>query len=115
MTLNTTLQHVETGTDLRELINSSENVMVCCGRMGPMCLPVFAAMNQLQDSGDYDNVVFRDMHFDSPEAGIIRNLPQCSSFMGLPFTIYYKNGQVVKATSSIQSKDEIISILDGII
>jgi len=30
----------------------------------------------------------------------------------LPFVVYYKNGQVVKATSSIQSRDQITSILD---
>jgi thioredoxin 1 len=32
--------------------------------------------------------------------------------MGIPFTIYYKNGQVVKATTSIQSKAQITAILD---
>jgi thioredoxin 1 len=32
--------------------------------------------------------------------------------MGIPFTIYYKNGQVVKATTGIQSKEQITAILD---
>jgi thioredoxin 1 len=32
--------------------------------------------------------------------------------MGIPFTIYYKNGKVVQATSSIQTKDKITSILE---
>jgi thioredoxin 1 len=32
--------------------------------------------------------------------------------MGIPFTIYYKNGKVVKATSSIQSREQITAILD---
>jgi thioredoxin 1 len=32
--------------------------------------------------------------------------------MGIPFTIYYKNGKVVKATSSIQTKDQVKSILN---
>ncbi|MDP3442750.1 MAG: thioredoxin, partial [Ignavibacteria bacterium] len=31
---------------------------------------------------------------------------------GIPFVIYYKNGKVVKATSSIQSRDQVTSILD---
>jgi len=115
MTLDTNLKHVETGAAVTELISSSENVMVCCGRMGPMCLPVYESMEELQDSGDYNNVIFRDMLFDSPEAGVIRNLPECSSFRGLPFTVYYKNGKVAKATSSIQSKDQVTSILDEIV
>jgi thioredoxin 1 len=51
------------------------------------------------------------MLFDNPDAYVIRDLPECRGFMGLPFTVYFKNGKVVKATSSIQSKDQIEAIL----
>jgi len=111
MTLDTNLKHVETGADLETLINSSEHVMVCCGRMGPMCVPVYGAMEELQGSGEHDHIEFRDMLFDSPESSVIRSLPECASFRGLPFTVYYKNGKVVKATTSIQSKEQVSSIL----
>ena len=110
MVLPTNLKHVATANDLTEILQNNENVMVCCGRMGPMCLPVYDIMEELQD--EYTNVDFRDMLFDSPEAAIIRNLPESRSFMGLPFTIYYKNGKVVAATSSIQDRDQITEILD---
>lgn len=113
MTLPTNLKHVATAQELTELINEKENVMVCCGRMGPMCLPVYDVMKTLEDSGDYDHVEFRDMMFDSPEAAIIRNLPECSSFMGLPFVVYYKNGKVAKATTSIQNMDQVKGIIDA--
>jgi len=33
--------------------------------------------------------------------------------MGIPFTMYYKNGKLVKATSSIQSMTQVKSILDA--
>ncbi len=112
MTLPTNLKHVATAQELTELINEKENVMVCAGRMGPMCIPVYDIMKDLEDSGNYDHIEFRDMLFDSPEAAIIRNTPECSSFMGLPFTIYYKNGKIAKATTSIQNMDQIQSILD---
>jgi len=115
MTLDTNLKHIETGAALEELINSKENVMVCCGRMGPMCVPVYGAMEELENSGDYANVQFADMLFDIPEASIIRDLPECASFRGLPFTVYYKNGKVAKATTSIQSKDQVTSILSEIV
>ncbi|RKX75888.1 MAG: thioredoxin [Spirochaetes bacterium] len=111
MTLDTNLEHVTSASELDELIKSNENVMVCCGRMGPMCVPVYAAMESLRDSGDYDSVVFKDMLFDHPEAAVIRSLPECATFRGLPFTIYYKNGKVAKATSSIQDEDQVASIL----
>ncbi len=113
MTLQTNLQHLESAADVQKTIDENENVMICCGRMGPMCVPVYAIMEDLEKSGKYDNVVFRDMLFDHPEAAIIRNLPECRGFMGLPFTVYYKNGKVVKATSSIQNLDQILDILDS--
>lgn len=108
--LHTNLKHLISATEHAELISENENVMICCGRMGPMCIPVYAAMTELQH--EYNNIVFADMEFDIPEASVIRNTPECSGFMGLPFTVYYKKGQLVHATSSIQSKDQIVEILD---
>lgn len=108
--LNTKLKHLQTEEDIKDVINSNENVMICCGRMGPMCIPVYGHMMELEDK--YEHVQFRDMEFDIPGAAYIRDLPQCANFMGLPFTVYFKNGEVVEATSSIQSKDQVASILD---
>ncbi|MCF6367165.1 MAG: thioredoxin family protein [Bacteroidales bacterium] len=109
MVLNTNLEHVTTGADYNKIISENENVMICCGRMGPMCVPVYAVMEELRE--EYQNIKFCDMLFDNPEAHVIRNLPECAGFMGLPFTVYYKNGKVVKATSSIQTREQITEIL----
>ena len=108
--LHTNLQEVETASDLMKVIAENENVMVCCGRMGPMCIPVYDIMEELEE--DRTDIKFAVMSFDSPEAHVIRNAPECRGFMGLPFTMYYKNGQVVKATSSIQNMDQVTSVLD---
>jgi thioredoxin 1 len=112
MTLQTNLQHLVTAVDVQKLIDENENVMVCCGRMGPMCVPVYNIMEDLEKSGKYNHVKFADMLFDTPEAHIIRNLPECRGFMGLPFTVYYKNGRVTKATSSIQNLNQVLDVLD---
>lgn len=108
--LHTNLKHIMSADEHKKFIEENENVMICCGRMGPMCIPVYDAMEELQD--DYEHVKFADMAFDHPEAHVIRNAPEASGFMGLPFTMYYKNGKVVKATSSIQSPEQIKQILD---
>jgi thioredoxin 1 len=108
--LQTGLQEVETAAELEKVINENENVMVCCGRMGPMCLPVYDLMEELEE--DRTNVKFAVMAFDNPEAAIIRNAPESRGFMGLPFTMYYKNGKVAHATSSIQNMQQVTSILD---
>ncbi|HGY54481.1 MAG TPA: thioredoxin [Caldithrix abyssi] len=108
--LQTNLTHVLSEDDYNKILAENENVMICCGRMGPMCVPVYAAMEELEE--EYPHVKFADMEFDLPDAHVIRNLPECAGFMGLPFTVYYKNGKVVKATSSLQSMDQITEILD---
>ncbi len=108
--LDTNLKHWQTQADIEKAIQENENVMVCCGRMGPMCIPVYGIMEELEP--EYKHVQFFDMEFDTPDAAYIRNLPECQSFYGLPFTVYFKNGKVAAATSSIQSKDQITEILD---
>ena len=108
--LRTNLEHVTSDKEFEDLIESNENVMVCCGRMGPMCTPVYSAMENLKPK--YEKVAFRDMDFDSPVGNNIRSLPEVQGFMGLPFTVYFKNGKVAKATTSIQSPEQIKAILD---
>lgn len=108
--LYTNLKHINTADEHAKVINENENVMVICGRMGPMCIPVYGIAEELED--EYSHVKFYDMEFDNPHAQVIRSLPEVRGFMGIPFTIYYKNGKVVKATSSIQSREQITAILD---
>ena len=110
--LDTNLKHVESQEQADELLKNNVNVMICCGRMGPMCIPVYKIMEKLESK--YPQAQMRDMDFDIPVASFIRNLPECSSFMGLPFTIYFKNGKVIKATTSIQNEEEITDILDEV-
>ena len=105
MELQTRLAHIHSEDEFRQIIQEHDNVMICCGRMGPMCVPVYAAMEILQHH--YPQVKFCDMPFDHPEAHVIRNLPECSEFRGLPFTVYFRSGRVEKATTSIQSREEI--------
>jgi thioredoxin 1 len=108
--LFTNLRHLETDQDVRDALEKNENLMVSCERMGPMCVPVYAVMEELEKT--YTHVTFRDQDFDIPAASFIRNLPECASFMGLPFNVYFKNGKVAAATTSIQSREQIVEILD---
>lgn len=108
--LQTELKHIETVAEHKKFIEENENVMICCGRMGPMCLPVYDIMEELEE--EITHIKFADMDFDIPDAHVIRNTPETNGFMGLPFTMYYKNGKVVRATSSIQNMDQVKSILN---
>ena len=108
--LHTNLHEIETAEDLKKMQAEHPNLMVCGGRMGPMCIPVYDIMEELEE--EREDIKFAVMAFDNPEAEIIRNDPSCKGFMGLPFTMYYKNGKVVSATSSIQNRQQITKILD---
>lgn len=54
--LGTNLKHIKSVEEFNEVIESNENVMICCGRMGPMCLPVYDVMENLEDK--YEDVKF---------------------------------------------------------
>jgi len=75
-----------------------------------MCIPVYAVLSQLESG--YPHVRFYDQDFVIPAAGFIRRLPECASFMGLPFTVYSQNSKVVAATTSIQNEGQITEILE---
>jgi len=108
--LHTSLEHILSKSDFDKVLAENENVMICCGRMGPMCIPVYAAMTDLKE--EFKNIKFADFEFDHPDSSVIRNAPEARSFMGLPFTFYYKNGKTVAATSSIQTKEQVKTILN---
>ena len=108
--LSTNLKHIESDEEFQKVLAENENVMITCGRMGPMCLPVYDVMEKLE--GSYQHVAFRDLAFDGPAAHNIKTLAEVRGFMGLPFVVYFKNGQVVEAKSSIQTGPEVRSVLD---
>ena len=110
--LSTNLKHILSDADFQKTLSENENVMVCCGRMGPMCIPVYDVMEKLEPR--YTNVQFRDLEFDGPGGHLIRNLPETRGFNGLPFTVYFRKGKVVAATTSIQTRKQVIEILDRV-
>jgi thioredoxin 1 len=111
MTLQTNLQHVTSADQFQKILTENSNVMVCCGRMGPMCIPVYQTMKKIET--EYAHVALYDFLFDHHDAYLIKNLPECAGFMGLPFTVYYKNGEVVAATTGMQNEGQIRKVLDA--
>ncbi|PKN56559.1 MAG: hypothetical protein CVU56_15520 [Deltaproteobacteria bacterium HGW-Deltaproteobacteria-14] len=110
--LQTNLKHVQSTAEFNALLSGGEKAAIVCGRMGPMCIPVYGVMETLESK--YPDVKFFDMEFDAPVAReTVRALPDVQSFYGLPFTVYLKDGKVVAATGGIQSKAQVKDILDG--
>jgi len=72
--LYTNLKHIESAAEQVEIINENSQVVIICGRMGPMCIPVYRIAEELET--EYKHVKFYDMEFDNPESDIIRSLPE---------------------------------------
>lgn len=110
--LQTNLKHIETVEQFAELVKSGEKIAIVCGRMGPMCIPVYSVMESLEPK--HPDIRFRDMEFDSATGiATIRSLPEVQIFKGLPFTVYFRDGKVVAATSSIQNKQQVKEIIES--
>lgn len=103
--LQTNLNHVTSEQEFNALIQGHENVMITCGRMGPMCIPVYDAMEKLEP--ECPGVTFRDMEFDAPVAHVIKGQPEARTFSSLPFVAYFKNGQLARMTGGIQTKKQV--------
>lgn len=108
--LYTNLKHLESETELWQTVGGHENVMVVCGRMDPRSIPVYRIAEELENV--YFHVKFFDMEFDNPESQVVRNIPEVTGLTGIPILLYYRNGQLVKATAGIQTKDQIINIIE---
>jgi len=108
--LYTNLKHIESAAQYVDIINGGQNSMVIWGRMDPGSITVYRIAEELE--ADYPMVKFYDMEYDNPELNGIGNLPEFANLVGIPYTVYCKNGKVVKATSGIQTKDQIAAILD---
>lgn len=104
------LKHIESGADHKKAISENDNVMIICGRMGAESVTAYRIAEQLEYQ--YRHVKFFDMEYDNPDSQVIRSIPEVQSCNKIPITVFYKNGIVVKATSSIRNKDHIISILE---
>ena len=105
--MKTKLQHLETVKMVEEAISNNEKLIICAGRWGPMCIPVYRVMEKLESETKYKDIAFRVVEFDIEAAMPIREAKECSDFMGLPFTVYYYKQKIAHATSSIQSKEQL--------
>ena len=108
--LYTNLKHIESAVDYTRIIRDNERVVIICGSMGPVCVPVYRMADELE--AEYIHVKFFDMEYDNPESDVIRSLPEVQEFRNVPYIIWYKNGKVVQLTSGIQSKVQVIDILE---
>lgn len=108
--LYTNLKHIESAEEYKRVISENQNVTIICGRMGPLCIPVYRISEELEN--EYEHVRFFDMEYDNPESFYYHDLPEVQGLLEYPFTVYYRNGEVVKATGGIQTKAQMRAILD---
>lgn len=99
--LYTSLKHIECASELNRIILENEQVVVICGRMDPASVSVYRMADELEKN--YPQVQFFDMEYDDPESETLRKLPEVIEFAETPFTVYFREGKLVKAASGIWS------------
>ncbi len=107
MSFNTKVKQINSVEEFDKYLESNNRIVICAGRWGPMCIPVYKVMEQLEEEEKYKEVCFLVVNFDIYAANRIREAEVCKGFRGLPFTVYYKNADIVHATSSIQTKQQL--------
>ena len=109
--LYTNLKHIESKEQLRQVIAENENLVIICGRMGAMSIPVYRIITELE--GRFPQVKFFDMEYDNPESESICQLSAEGGLRGIPIIVYYKAGQLAQITAGMQSKDQLIAIIES--
>ena len=109
--LYTNLNHIENVEEYNEIISNNENVVLICGRMGPLCIPVYRIIEELEDK--YRHIKFYDMEYDNPQSFFFHTLPEISHLMEIPFIVCYKNSKIVHTTEGLQNQAQLIAILEN--
>ncbi len=110
--LYTNLRHIESANQLQETIFRNQNVMVICGRMGALSIPVFRIASELE--AEYPQVNFYDMEYDNPESEIICQLAAEHQQLNIPVIVFFENGKPATVTSGMQTKEQLRNLLDKI-
>jgi thioredoxin 1 len=108
--LYTNLEHIETANDFLKVVSENENAVVICGRMGPLCVPVYRAVEEL--ANEFAHIKFYDMEYDNPEFYFFHALPEVQGLEEIPFTVLYRNGKPIKSVAGMFSKAQFKEILN---
>ena len=111
--LYTNLEHIETAADFEKIISENENVVVICGRMGPLCVPVYRVIEEL--GNEFQQIKFYDMEYDNPEFYFFHSRPEVSNLEEIPFTTYYHQGEAVKSIAGMQTKAQLKKFLNEVL
>jgi len=108
--LYTNLKHIETSSDYTRTIGQNGNVIIICGRMNPVCIPIFRIAEELEST--YKHVKFYDMEFDNPESGVLKNVVQYYNLEDIPLVGYFKDGNLVEVSIGTQTKEQMLAVLN---
>jgi thioredoxin 1 len=108
--LYTNLKHIESREAFTRILSETENLLIVCGRMDSLCIPVYRIAEELEPH--YSEVQFYDLESDNPESAVLFSFPGITDLAAIPLTLYFKNGNLVKWTSGLQTKAQVKAFLD---
>ena len=108
--LYTNLKHIETVDEFHQIIGRFDNVLVCCGRMDPLCVRAYNTIEKLE--GAYPHVAFFDMEYDNPQSNVVCKQMENPSREALPLFVFYKKGELVNVHSGDDTDITLKTLLD---
>jgi len=109
--LYTNLNHIVCAQEFETIMGAHENVMVICGRMDPESIRQYRIAEELERV--YKAIKFYDIEFDDPNLFFLHAVAEVEELREIPYILYFRYGQVVKATSGNQTKAQVINILEN--
>ena len=110
--LYTNLNHIELSGQLQKVIENNENVVLCYGKMNYDCVPVFNALELLEN--EFSFIKMYDVEYDNPEFNDFKQSLQNLNLSQLPYVLLFKKGKVHNAFSGTKNENQLREIFNAV-
>lgn len=110
--LYTNLKHIESSSQLNDVIDKHNNVVMCYGRMNYDCIAVFNALEQLERENP--NIQMFDVEYDNPEFEAFKQSTHSLTMAELPYLILFQNGVVREVYAGKKDENQLRNIIKNV-
>jgi len=110
--LYTNLKHIESTSQLNDVIEKNNNVVMCYGRMNHNCIPVFNALEQLEN--EIPTIQMYDIEYDNPEFEDFKQSTHTLKMAELPYLIFFQNGAVREVITGKKDENQLRNIIHSV-
>jgi len=110
--LYTNLKHIESTSQLNDVIGKNNNVVMCYGRMNHDCIAVFNSLEQLENENP--SIQIYDIEYDNPEFEDFKQSTRSLTMAELPYLILFQNGEVREVFTGKKDENQLRNIIHSV-